>query len=141
MPQDINFGVQPGGNVLIQQGDSYLAADGRALIWTEGSLDGWPDLTGATVVVQITLKPPPKSPWGLVGPLTLPGTILNPGGSPQSVSLDLPAAQSALFSPYPTLYRVLLKATLASSGQQRLADALFQVIEDPSLFFQIPWTV
>lgn len=35
--------------ITLQQGDDYLAADGRALSWTSAS---WPDLTGADVLLM-----------------------------------------------------------------------------------------
>lgn len=41
------------GTVELVQGDDYLAADGRALDWTS---TGWPDLTGASVEWQVSLR-------------------------------------------------------------------------------------
>jgi len=45
--------VAPGGAVNITQGDDYAAADGRQLDWTGGSPNQWPDLTGATISLNV----------------------------------------------------------------------------------------
>lgn len=45
--------VMTGGSVAITQGDSYLAADGRALSWRSAA---WPSLGGASVTLTATSK-------------------------------------------------------------------------------------
>lgn len=74
--------VSMDGDVELDQGYDYYAADGRALEWTNTD-STWPDLTGATA-------------WFMVGTyLSVTGSISNPTG-PATIRVQLSRAQTAL---------------------------------------------
>src|SRR5579872_5596204 len=96
--------VAANGQVSIVAGDDYKAADSRALVFANPA-GSWPNLTSANVffVGQAGNFPPqqfvPTSvvdavplqlnfPAALIAPVQ--GTVVNPSGSSQSVSFDLP---------------------------------------------------
>lgn len=75
--------VAQSGDVTIVQGDDYLAVDGRAIDWTDVDA-GWPDLTGATIAVEINGT-------------SYPGSVVTATG-PGKVRLQLTDTQTALMS-------------------------------------------
>lgn len=78
-----NSPVQAADRIILVAGDDYLAADTRNLSWTETSTGTFPELTGATVKLEIDQ----------VGSYTC--TISGDLGS-QSILCDLTAAQTSI---------------------------------------------
>lgn len=97
--------VATSGNITIVRGDDYMAADGRALAWTD-SAGSWPNLTGATIKLSI-------SAYG--GVVDITATCLNPGTAHQQVTADMTAAQSRRLSGSPLRFDV--QATLQTSSR------------------------
>lgn len=73
--------VATSGDVAIDRGYDYYAADGRALRWTDETPATWPNLTGATATFYC-------------GGLVVPGTISNPTG-PATITVQLSRTQTA----------------------------------------------
>jgi hypothetical protein len=74
--------VAPSGDVTIVRGDSYLAADGRALEWATAQEGTWPDLTGASIKVTF-------------GATTFTGSVVVGTGATKRVRLELTAVQTS----------------------------------------------
>lgn len=89
--------VAADGDVTIERGDDYAAADSRALEWTSSA---WPDLTGATVVLKLS------------GALSFSATVPVAGVGSQTVRVELTDTQTLTI---PAGVRTLeLEATLVS---------------------------
>lgn len=101
------------GTVTIQQGDDYLAADGRALEWTGTN---WPDLTGAAVEWQLTVR-------GIE--TVYPATVVGD----DTVRVELTDVQTqAMTPPVPRDYEVV--ATLLGGSIVTLADGVAYVLRN-----------
>ncbi len=102
--------VAQNGDFAIFIGDAYKAEDGRGIGWTDVSA-GWPDLTGATVMLVITA---PGGTLLSVGP----GTISSPGTSHQGVSFDITSTQTeALLAGF---FAFHVQAVLADGDSARI---------------------
>lgn len=77
--------VATSGDVAIDRGYDYYAADGRALRWVDDAQPTWPNLTGATATFYC-------------GGLAVAGTISNPTG-PATIAVQLSRAQTAQLRP------------------------------------------
>jgi hypothetical protein len=93
-----------GSSVTIVRGDDYLAADARALDWTDAG-NHWPDLTGATIAFTARRSP---------SVLTKAGSVVTPSGSSKSVRVELTAAETAALGTGPWNFDV--QATLATTS-------------------------
>ncbi len=94
--------VATGGRLEIIQGDDYLHADGRALVFTGDTADIWPDLTGATVVLATDSTVP----------IAGTGTVVTPTGT-QVVRIEIVSTETAKLE-QGTLCNYAVTATLAS---------------------------
>lgn len=92
--------VADDSDVTIEQGDDYASADGRSLDW---SSTGYPDLTGATVVMRVE---------GITGTYT--ASVLTAGGATQTVRVELTDVQTAAIPVSRRGYEI--QATLASGN-------------------------
>ena len=111
--------TRPIGSVIeVTQGDSYLDADGRALVW---SGTDWSDLTGATVTLTIVSGSTT---------LTITPTIGGAGQATQTISADLTAAQTAQLRPGRIGGAYNISATLAGGGTETLAEGEVRVRGD-----------
>lgn len=82
-------GVDLRGLMPLVRGDDYLNADGRAVFFTEAEYsagEGWPDLTGAVVVLTIRIAGTPSD---------VTGTVVTATGTKQ-VRFDIPGSTIAL---------------------------------------------
>jgi hypothetical protein len=104
--------------IEVVQGDSYLDADGRALVWSDTD---WSDLTGATVTLTIVSG---------ATTLTIPGTIGGAGQATQAVTAELTAAQTAQLRPGRKGGVYNLSAALSSGGTETLAEGDVRVMGD-----------
>lgn len=96
-----------GETMTIVQGDDYYAADGRSFEW---SSDGWPDLTGATVVWTATRPAVPADTF------TVNMTVEAAGVGTQTVRLELPKATTKeMTADGEESYKFDVQATLVSS--------------------------
>jgi hypothetical protein len=66
--------VAPGGLVTLYQGDDYNTTDGRALVWTGGGPNIWPNLTSASIAFTV------YDNNGLVI-FSIAGTVVTPTGT------------------------------------------------------------
>lgn len=73
------------GSLALFVGNDYFNVDGRALDWTE-TAGGWPDLTGATIQLQVDPGPNPT--------LEKTGSVVTAGAAPQQVRVELAAADT-----------------------------------------------
>jgi len=103
------------GVVSLVAGDDYLAADGRALEWTDAG-NTWPDLTGAAVAFQVA-----------DGELVAPGSVVTPSGPGKKVRVELTAAQTAVLKVRISDYDV--RATLASGHKVTLVRSQVKVVD------------
>jgi hypothetical protein len=104
--------------IEVVQGDSYLDADGRALVWSDTD---WSDLTGATVTLTIVSG---------ATTLTITGTVGGAGQATQTVTAELTAAQTARLRPGRKGGRYNLSAALSGGGTETLAEGDVQVAGD-----------
>lgn len=74
--------ISTAGSVETVRGDDYYAADGRRITWVDVDAN-WPDLTGATITINIG------------GAVQFTGVVVNPSGANKSVGLELSAVQTA----------------------------------------------
>lgn len=102
------------GAVTLIAGDDYLAANARALSFALPTTGGNPDLTGATVTAAFYAISSPTPA------LTTSTSIVSPGGSSQSVSVPLTAAQTGKLRA--GKYTLVLAATLADGHVWTLAE-------------------
>ena len=108
--------VAANGDVTIYQGDDYLNADGRALVWTNTS---WPVLTGATITAKFRDTTLAKT---LI--LTKTGAVV----SATSCRVDLTRVDTALF-PAAGSYRFQVTAALVTSTDAiTLVDGICTVL-------------
>jgi len=98
--------ITAAGEVSLQRGDDYAAADGRQIDWVEDGGAGWPVLTAAGVAFE-------------VGSLALAMTVVVATGAGKTVRLELDAADTVALDGAGTTYRVV--ATLASGHVVTLA--------------------
>lgn len=111
--------VASGGAVSVIQGDSYFAADGRALVWTNAA-GSWPDLTGAAVNCYVYTALPG-------GPAaTFAAAVVTPSGPNQQLRLELTSAQSAALPARAGAFAV--RATLASGHVATLVDSTWTTL-------------
>ena len=103
--------VGVGGDVTIVQGDSYKAADARALSWTSTA---WPSLAGATVTLNVVSYSDGSNPLSNVACTVIQGT------GTATVSCDLTSTQTSMLA---GRYRVTIKATLADGDIVTLVSA------------------
>ena len=103
--------VTQAGNINILQGDTYYAADGRAIAFTDAG-GTWPNLTGATLALNI------YTTNRII--YTHAMTCTNPGATHQTVQLELSATDSAQVPSGP--FRVV--ATLSDGHAVTLVDAV-----------------
>lgn len=108
--------VLSSSQVEIVQGDDYLAVDGRALEWTSSD---WPDITGATVTLDIrqTVQPHATN--------TYPATVL----SATAVEVELTSVQTAALAV--GTWSFALDAILTNLSQVTLAEGVLVVLELP----------
>lgn len=104
------------GAMSLTRGDDYLAADGRELSYAVAVGGGNPDLTGAAVVASWYESTPAVAgrATATAATTTVTATVTDPGTAGQTVSLDLPAATSALLAAPKYVVKVL--ATLADGS-------------------------
>ncbi len=116
--------VSQGGDLALVRGDSYRAADGRALLWTGASANVWPDLTAATVKLQIL-----GNHLTVAGTVVMEvtGTVVTPTGTQQvraeptaAQTAALPASQAAAAPGAVSPYKVV--ATLANGDVVTLVE-------------------
>lgn len=108
--------VASSGTVSIIRGDDYLAADGRALDWTDSG-GTWPDLTDATIT--LTVK-------GAL--LAKTGSVVTPTGDGKKVRVALTNSDTASLPIGTWDYDV--QATLSSGAVVTLVRSTFTVVED-----------
>lgn len=110
----------------IVSGDDCKAVDGRALTWTSGPVQPWPNLAGATLSMVIGHNQP-----GIYGSLPQTWTETLPGSpaSPTTVSLDVTATQTALL--LGGIYDYMLSATLVNGDVVTLAYGKLTVFPRP----------
>jgi hypothetical protein len=107
--------VTQAGDVSIIQGDSYLAADNRAIEWTDaGGI--WPDLAGATAL--LTLHGAGAQSLGL--------TVVTPSGVGKRLRLELTAGASGGMLSRTTPYSI--RAALADGSTVTLARGTWTVL-------------
>lgn len=103
--------VAVSGNATLVIGDSYYAADGRSLRWTDNNL--WPDLTGASVRFVLL------APSGTLL-LSKAGTIPTPSGANKTIQLELDATDT---TPLPAgAHHLYALATLANGHPATLVQ-------------------
>jgi hypothetical protein len=109
----------------IVAGDDCKAADGRALTWTSGPVQPWPDLAGATLTMLVGQSRPNL---GIV-PVAWTGTVPGSPAAPTTVSLDVTAAQTILLPEGEFDYQ--LSAVLADSDTVTIAQGKLTVWAAP----------
>ncbi len=110
--------VAQSGAVAICQGDSYYAADGRSLDFTDVSA-GWPVLTAASVVFVI-VRPDGVRLFSVAGSVV---TATPPG---EKVRVELSALQTAAM--VAGSYTFYVEATLSSGHTARLVTGPLEVL-------------
>jgi len=110
----------------IVAGDDYKAADGRALTWTSGPVQTWPDLAGATLTMVVGEHQPNLLPFL---PATFTGTVPGTPAAPTTVSLDITAAQTSNIPS--SEYDYQLVATLTNGDKITLAYGHLTVLAAP----------
>lgn len=105
------------GTVTIYQGDDYATADGRELSW---SIDGAPDLTGATVTLTIDSRN--------IDAITITCSVTNAGDPTQLVVAELSDTDTAALLTEITKYD--LSAELANGSMVTLARGTIVVMKD-----------
>jgi hypothetical protein len=104
--------VAAGGDVTIVCGDDYLDDDDRALHW---SSDDWPNLTGASVRLQI----------GGVGGQNVAGEVVTPPGTAE-VLVELTRAQTHPLKK--GRHEIAVEATLSNGSVVTLVQASMTVL-------------
>lgn len=87
--------VDLSGNFTIVQGDDYLAAQSRAILFNYSAID----LTGFTITLVIQNPPSP-------GYVSITGSVLNAGLTNQQLQFELPAATTTLLQQGPRSYQI-----------------------------------
>lgn len=100
------------GNASLIRGDSYYAADSRALAFTD-SLGVWPNLTGATVTFNM------GQPIGM-DPFVRTMTVTNPGAVMQNLRLELAPADTTPLAL--GVWGFWIEATLSNGHPVRLIN-------------------
>lgn len=114
----------PEYSLLIIQGDAYLAADGRAFLFTKSINSVWPaDITTWSVSFEYA-----QDADG-VAPVTIAGTVITATGSGQQVQIQFTAAQtSAMLLTGSYTWSVVLRN---GSDVVTVARGILTVLENP----------
>ena len=107
--------LAPNNDLTIVVGDDYNASDGRSLTWTGATANVWPDLTGATITLNIG-----------DGILSVTGSVVTPTGT-QQVRAQPTAAQTGTLTAGTFAYDV--KATLSSGRVATLVRGKCTVVD------------
>ncbi len=99
----VQLPVDPSGNVVVRIGCDYLLATGNQLPFNSTGV--WPDLTGATIALELWQ---PSSDTALY---SFPGVVLTPTGD-QQVYFELTHTQTSTITA--GQYSYLVRATLAT---------------------------
>lgn len=113
------------GDVEIIRGDSYLAADGRALEWQTTDAATWPALSGASI--KFTVRS------GVQVICSVAGSVVTATGANKKVRAELPATVTAsLETPPngPARYQFDVQATLGSGSEITLVRGQITIHPD-----------
>src|SRR5579883_580281 len=111
--------VAQNGAVTLVAGMDYLAADGRALAFTDAT-NAWPNLTGAAVTLQV------YSAFDGAVQYSKAGTLVSVGGPNQQIRFEPTAADTASFGR--GAYHFLVYAVLANGHRADLVRGSWAVV-------------
>jgi len=117
--------INAAGYVAVVQGDDYLAANGRALIFTEPAPGAWPDLTGYQ---SLDLAVQPKAKYA-AGRLPVAGTQIASANGLQRVQFELTTTDTTSMTVGERVYGFGVHAVLANASAATLALGAWTVLE------------
>lgn len=118
--------VAQDGSLSLVRGDDYLAADGRALDFTDASAL-WPTITGATITATF------RDTYSGTRLLTATGAVTVGSGAGKSVRLELTSAQTKGFRPGAPGLRFDIEATLTNTHVVTLVRGTVTVLGDETI--------